>query len=171
MGVILIYDGAGCPSGYTRFSAADTKFPRGASTPGGTGAGSSGDGVENVSPFGGGMNVMAAAHVHTILPAYVDYLFCEDNADNTLSLLPLGAIFLWEDSSSCPSGSERVSALDNKFPRGVLIPGGTGGSTTTGLTNVGSNGSASDPGAAVPAAGHTHTGWPAYYDFLFCKKV
>jgi hypothetical protein len=45
-------------------------------------------------------------------------------------LVPTGAIILWDQSSSCPSGYIRVTALDGLFPRGAATPGGTGGAAT-----------------------------------------
>ncbi len=79
-GAIILWNGAGCPAGYTRLSAYDGKFLVGSSTSGTTGG-------SNTHTHGAGSYV-SAAHTHTI-PAgntYAAVISGGTDGDNRLSL-------------------------------------------------------------------------------------
>lgn len=46
------------------------------------------------------------------------------------SAIPVGAIILWDQSSTCPAGYTRVTTLDGKFLKSSSTPQLTGGSST-----------------------------------------
>lgn len=68
-------------------------------------------------------------------------------------MIPAGAIFIWTSTNATiPSGWSRVTALDDKYPKGTAAstdPGTTGGATTHTHTATGSHTHAIDA--------HTHT--------------
>lgn len=142
--LILLAD-ATCPTGWTRDTNIDSKFPYGGSSYGLTGgANSHGHGVITGSTdtvlnsttsasLGFGLGVLNS-HIHTnfstsidsstVLPPYLNMLYC----DSTSFTIPTGLISVFE--STVPTGWTRFSALDNYFPQGASTYGGTGGSTT-----------------------------------------
>lgn len=140
---------ASCPSGWTRFSSLDSRFPRGATTPGGTGGTSS-----HTHTFSGTTGTDSGAvykarddplsytyqparinHTHSFsdttnsadhTPPYLDMIFCSASAP--ISLLPTSFVVFY--NASVPSGWTRFTSLDNRFPRGAASYGGTGGLST-----------------------------------------
>ncbi len=163
------------PSGWTRFSALDSKFARGASTYGGTGGATThthtttggyttgGSGTRNDSP--GGDNG-AGEHTHTTangstdsgnsVPPYLDMIYA---AKDTTGYAISGLISM--TTSAPPLGWTRYTALDNLFPRGAATQGGTGGAAThthsvTIVTNPG-GGYNSTGSRAISAAASMHT--------------
>ncbi len=105
--------------------------------------------------------------------------------------LPVGAIILWMESATCPSGFTRVAALDGRFTLGSATPGVTGGfsshshtfgfSGTTGPSggiSVGTSGFIT--GAAPPNHVHGFSGGgttdfssslPPFTSVLFCRRA
>ncbi|TAJ83029.1 tail fiber domain-containing protein [bacterium] len=105
--------------------------------------------------------------------------------------LPVGAIILWMESATCPSGFTRVTALDGRFTLGSATPGVTGGfsshshtfgfSGTTGPSggiSVGTSGFIT--GAAPPNHVHGFSGGgttdfssslPPFTSVLFCRRA
>ena len=174
---ILLYNST-CPTGWTRTSTYDSKFPYGASSYGGTGGAtthtqgtpSCTTGAPNTSTqytqSDSGGTTASPTHTHTgamvsvdsanNLPPYLNMVFCTNSNLNITS----GLITLF---TSTPSGWTRFSALDSSFARGASSYGGTGGATThthttTGGYTTGSSGTRTDsPGNSVGAGGHTHT--------------
>ncbi len=188
------------PSGWTRFSALDNKFARGASTYGGTGGaaththtttggyttGSSGSSTDTP-----GSSVGAGPHTHTTingttgsansLPPYRDMIYASKNTSGYAS-----ADLISMTTASPPLGWGRVAYIDAKFPRGATTFGGYGGSTThthslTITTNTGPSGASSDGSRVASAAttNHYHTCTatsasgsevPAYIETLFYQR-
>lgn len=64
--------------------------------------------------------------------------------------IPVGGIFIGMFKDACPAGWTRLTALDDKFPRGASSYGGTGGSSTHSHTGGGTAHTHS-------VGGHTHT--------------
>lgn len=134
------------PSGWTRFSALDTYFPRGATSygvssetvshahtkTGGTTNNNSGSGGCQAGTCEGDYSL---THYHAVssgttalsshIPPYLDMIFGQTNAQ---AAPPAGLIALTDVLP--PLGWTRFSALDNKFPRGASVYGGTGGVAT-----------------------------------------
>ncbi|MBU1120114.1 DUF2341 domain-containing protein [Patescibacteria group bacterium] len=187
------------PSGWTRFSALDSKFAKGASSYGGTGGATThthtttggyttgSSGTRNDSPGGGNG---AGNHTHTTangvtgsgnsIPPYLDMVYAtKDSAGSATS----GLISMTTDTP--PMGWSRYTALDGLFPRGAATQGGTGGVAThthsvTIVTNAG-GGYDSTGDRALSAAGsmHTHScstttasasNVPAYIETLFYQR-
>lgn len=77
--IIIFIDRIVCPTGYTRVSALDSKFPRGNTIAGGTGGsantGSTAPGAISAGP--GSAAAAPSAHTHTYTPPYVDVLVCK----------------------------------------------------------------------------------------------
>lgn len=169
------------PAGWTRFSALDSKFPRGAINYGATGGatththtktggiatGSSGStAVCKPSPC---ESDYAKPHTHTTgsgtitaadnTPPYLDMIFGQVNAQTaaTTGLIAITDILP-------PLGWSRFSALDSKFPRGAAAYSGIGSSSAhTHSVSIATGG----PSAAACGAGsggnpgsrynHTHS--------------
>ncbi len=185
--LILFWDGATIPSGWTCISDDPGepfyyRFPMGGSSYGSTG------GAENhthptTSSCGGpsatlqrnsGTNVTTATSTHTHtptvtvatvshLPPYYDLKVIRYNS-GIPSTLPAGVIALFP-STSVPSGWSLYTAADNRFLRGAPSAGGTGGGTThTHSVSVSTGGPShtvqlrTDPcGASVAYPTSTHT--------------
>jgi len=136
------------PSGWTRFTALDGRFPRGASSYGGTGGSDTHTHTASADAFtvddptnigdvcGGSAYVAAPGHRHAVtinantnagssLPAYLNMVFAKANSQSTGKPLMVAIV-----NSLPPLGWTRWSALDGKFPRGASSYGGTGGSDT-----------------------------------------
>jgi len=135
------------PSGWTRFTALDNRFPRGSSTAGGTGGNATH--THTISgTFGGGATtgvdesqsagdyVARGDHTHTFsttsqpassLPAYQTMIYAKPNS---ASALVEGQIALINTNVPPPLGWTRYTALDNKFPYGGATTGTIGGSDT-----------------------------------------
>ena len=63
-------------------------------------------------------------------------------------VLPAGAVLIWDQSNTCPTGFTRVGTYDGRFLQGNSVAGGTGGASTHahGITHT------------HTMANHTHTG-------------
>lgn len=147
-GLFTLTYNASCPAGWTQNSIFNNAFPQGAATSGGTGGASSHSHAQ-VSCTTGGPSATTSisttqsvnagyawdTHTHTgakvdistassVLPPYLDVVMCK-KAD---LVIPASFIALFD--TSVPSGWTRFSTLDNTFPRGATVYGGTGGSTT-----------------------------------------
>ena len=177
---ITMFDVA-TPTGWTRFTSLDSKFPIGASSSiGGTGgstthAHSVSFSVGNYNTVGQGVSttipttsVPTYTHSHTIssqqksgnnIPPYIDMVFAKKNSSGTLtSERPIYII----NNTTLPLGWERFSSLDDKFPRGASSYGGSGGSSTSSHTGgSGTTGGASSystrSGGYSVMASHTHS--------------
>ncbi|KKR06470.1 MAG: hypothetical protein UT34_C0001G0511 [candidate division WS6 bacterium GW2011_GWF2_39_15] len=174
------------------------------STAGTANTGAGGGGGGNTSSYGkaGGSgiivvryptalsNIFASIHTHTTnngttssannLPPYQDILFASKDADGSI---PTGTIMIVD--SVPPLGWNRISALDDKFPRGAAVSGGTGGSSTHShsldITTGVPSATTSSGANSVSLAGATHThscsattdsqsSLPPYFDVLFAQK-
>ena len=103
--------------------------------------------------------------------------------------IPSGMIAMFD--TSCPAGWTRFAALDNKFPQGAAIYGGTGGAVShthsVDPPSTASGGSSGGLGACNAscsgiAVGHTHpldisafqsgseSNLPPYLNVIWCKK-
>lgn len=175
-GLIGIFDSAP-GSGWTRFSALDTKFARGASSYGATGGAETH--THTYSTSTGGPSDTAAAdtvsatltratssHTHSVggttdsgtsLPPYIDVLFySKDSTGVAVSSLISMA------SSLPPLGWTSVTAFDNKFLRGNSSYGSTGGVTThthgfSGTTGGSSNTTIRSISNCYSVGSHSHT--------------
>jgi len=146
-GTFTMLASAACPTGWTRNTDFDNYFPYGATTYGGTGGSSASHnhggtascttgGPSNNSSAGcaGGGGASSNTHTHTgasaglneitVLPSYINMIFCSRTALN----IPAGLIGIF--NTSAPSGWTRFTALDNRLPRGASSYGTTGGSDT-----------------------------------------
>lgn len=179
-GMIALFD-ATVPSGWTRFSTLDSRFPRGAATYGGTGGAAThtnptiGGYTTGISADicvsgadGGGSG--AWAHTHTSLsgntgsathtPPYLNMIYGSINANGRV---PVKAILPVTELP--PLGWTRFSALDTAFPMGAATYGGTGGtashthSVTITLNTVANGRSPRNtvPSNLTSGATHNHT--------------
>lgn len=178
-GTFTLLNAAACPTGWTRNTNFDSKFPYGAATSGTTGGSSSHSHghvsttstsspySENIAAEGGSGGDYINEHNHTIgtnintnssvLPPYIDTVFCYKSKLDINS----GLIALF---TSTPTGWTRSSAFDSRFPRGASSYGATGGSATHTHTFPGETSSAAPSigfnpvpmGSFVAAGGHTH---------------
>jgi len=143
-GLIALYD-ADAPTGWTRFSALDSKFPQGALTYGGTGGATTHSHTTNggfVTSYvtgaerdAGTGNSIANRHDHTTvdgntdssshIPPYLNMVFASKDTTGSASVNTITMA-----TAIPPMGWTRFSALDSKFPQGALTYGGTGGATT-----------------------------------------
>mgnify|MGYP003965244991 FL=1 len=198
-GNFILMNAGGCPSGWTRNTSYDSRFPYGASTYGGTGgANSHSHSTAITSGTGGGggsadgpgrpasnhtHNLTVTASSATVVPPYLNMVFCQ----KTDSDISTGLIALFD--ANAPSGWTRFSALDSKFPQGNSAYGGTGGTNTHSHTvsHSGVSGASHQSGAGgtktnpvCPDAGHTHS-WsnttsstvantPPYLNMIFGSK-
>lgn len=144
-GFIALFD-ASVPTGWTRFSSLDGIFPRGAVSYGTTGGATSHThtktgGTTNNNSGSGGCQAgtcegdYALTHHHTVssgttgtgthTPPYLDVIFGQANSQTvgTAGLVAMTDVLP-------PLGWMRFSALDDKFPRGAITYGGTGGAST-----------------------------------------
>ena len=174
-GNFVLMSNASCPSGWTRLSALDSKFPRGNSTYGTTGGATTHPHSASVTTGGpsstytwgdGGQSGANASHTHSgsptsgpanNLPSYINTVFCTKSAP--LELLPTNFI-LWH--TSLPSGWSNVTAMNTNFPYGAATYGGTGGTTShsqtlSGSLSGGSGMTVSTSDTAVASSGHSHS--------------
>ena len=169
-----------CPTGWTRVSALDDRFPRGASSYGGTGGGSSHSHAQASCTTGGGSGstsigngsgqvFISPDHTHTgaqvdvdtasnVLPPYLEMVYCQ----RTDLEIDSGLVALFDDST--PTGWTRFSALDGKFPLGSDTYGDTGGSATHShdtsggyTTSTVSGDEYKDSNSSNTAEAHNHT--------------
>jgi hypothetical protein len=105
---------------------------------------------------------------------------CLSSAAGTSSM-PVGSIIMWAGTlNSIPSGwalcngSYGTPNLQNRFIYGVSSgenPGGSGGSLTTGSTNIGSVGRHSGDGGTGAQGSHAHSFMPPYFKLAFIMKM
>ncbi len=180
-GQFIVMSGTSCPVGWTRVSALDNRFIRGAVSYGATGGvdthnhgsvtGTSGGPTATsttntaacnsvLSSVEGHSGVRVDTNNTSIVPPYVGTVFCQASNLNLSS----GAIGIF--NTSVPVGWTRVTALDGRFPRGAATYGTTGGSDTHthpyagGYSTAGSSGACSagaDGGGDGAWEGHSHT--------------
>ncbi|MBU5678907.1 MAG: DUF2341 domain-containing protein [Candidatus Aenigmarchaeota archaeon] len=181
---IAMFSTSSLPSGWTRFSQLDNRFPRGSSSYGGTGGSeththtTSGPSATKCVYSPCVTNVASDTHTHTVstenhLPPYIDTIFAQVNSDGPA---PSGTIVM--ATSLPPLGWTRVSSFDNRFPRGSSSYGGTGGSETHTHTLSGPSATkcvdSSPCTTNVASDTHTHTATanhlPPYLDVLFIQK-
>ncbi len=176
------------PSGWSRFTSLDAKFPRGAATYGGTGgstththsftggyttSASNGSAVQvfDTGACDGGV-VGGAGSTHTHVsnggttgsgdntPPYLNMVFASKDGDGVGVAGQISMV-----SSTPPLGWTRFSGLDAKIPQGNSSYGGTGGTSTHthSITVTTDGNSNSYIGGADDASGaddpsHTHSG-------------
>lgn len=196
---------ASLPVGWSSYSSMNinNRFPRGSVTAGGSGVGvahshtfsgstGSGGGGSQYT-FGSISNASPANHSHSIpltstgstesLPPYLDVVF---SIPNYTVNLKGGIIVIFNSTHIPPLGWDRFTPLDNRFPRGNITPGGTGGSDTHTHTysfttgSSGNNAQASNNaqgGFSAPPHTHTASGLsssgsslPAYLDVIYAKR-
>jgi len=169
-------------AGWTRFSALDDKFPRGAATYGGTGGATThthtlsfsiGTGGTNDTGGNCTSNCKSAAddgHSHSVtnssssgtnIPPYLNMVYMKKDSAGTLSTER--PIYIM-NTSTMPLGWERFATLDSKFPQGAATYGGTGGSSSHSHSgNKTTGGSTKNinvmwPGSrSLQSATHTHS--------------
>jgi hypothetical protein len=167
------------PSGWTRFSALDSKFPRGGTAYSGTPGGAPNhthtisttiSGAPDSSNYTNSADVASTAHTHTVngtsdsasnIPSYLNMVFGQKNVQGSAA----GGLIAMTNYSP-PQGWTRFSALDANFPQGAATYGGTGGTSSThthgnitGTTGsaVGTSRSSSINGAYCSGPVHTHS--------------
>ncbi|MBI2356751.1 DUF2341 domain-containing protein [Candidatus Dojkabacteria bacterium] len=142
----IVWFDATVPTGWTRFTALDSKFPRGSATYGGTGGSTThthpftggyatGGSAEQCAAGADGGGSAAWAHGHTSLggttgsgtntPPYLNMIYGSINASG---VVPVNGIVA--STVVPPLGWTRFSALDSNYPRGASTYGSTGGATT-----------------------------------------
>jgi hypothetical protein len=94
---------------------------------------------------------------------------------------PKGAIIMWSGTLSLiPAGwklcdgTNGTPNLQHRFIYGVSSgenPGGSGGSLTTGSTNIGSVGRQSGDGGTAAQGSHAHSFMPPYFKLAFIMKT
>ncbi|HPP18631.1 MAG TPA: DUF2341 domain-containing protein [Candidatus Dojkabacteria bacterium] len=144
-GLISLFDFS-IPSGFTRFSSLDKKFPRGNSTYGGSSGvtvhfheilatATDGPSSETTAQEGSEIYTASSTHTHTInqfitqtsenIPKYLSILYGQANND---SMAPIGVITM--ATALPPLGWTRFSQLDEYYPYGSSSYGTTGGSSS-----------------------------------------
>ncbi len=134
------------PSGFTRFSALDSKLPRGNSTYGASSSTTThthtlNGNITTAGPSAtgtcasGSTQVPTSTHTHTstsptagngtMMPEYLTMIYGQADTD---TMAPSGTITM--SNAIPPLGWNRFSTLDSKFPYGSSSYGTTGGSTT-----------------------------------------
>jgi hypothetical protein len=174
---ILLYNQT-TPSGWTRYTNMDNRFPRGASSVGTTGGSSShsftfttgastGGGTGEGGIMTGMFTRSARSHSHSsttvtsgtanYLPPYYSIVYATINSTGNATN---GTIVMV--TALPPLGWSRFSALDDRFPYGSSSVGTTGGDTThtTHAATI-TTGSSTSPrttgsGSGYPAVGHEH---------------
>lgn len=170
--MILLYDGASIPSGWTCISCsgggeAFQRMIRGAATYGGTGGSAthshtasgavSATGTAATSEDQGGATVSTPTHTHTYspiissesnLPAYRQLQIIQFNG-GTPSTIPNGAIGLFT-TTTMPTDFTRYSAQDGNFTYGENTIGTTGGNNSDSHSITGNTSSANSPTTASP---------------------
>lgn len=137
---ILMYNNT-CPSGWTRNTSFDSRFPYGASSYSGTAGAATHTHSDKAITSGGGSGYgctdgpgrPSSGHTHNLtisansvsaLPPYLNMVYCQkSDLDINTGLI---AIF----DATAPSGWTRFTALDSKFPYGASSYGSTGGAST-----------------------------------------
>lgn len=145
-GKFVLMSDTSCPTGWTRESAFDNRFPKVTGSYGTTGSGvtshthnvslttggPSGSSILATSAFTG-TNFATPSHTHsisgstdsfTMYPPYLKTYFCSNSDLNITSNL------ITPFTTSLPSGWTHFSALDNRFPMGSNSYGSTGGTTS-----------------------------------------
>ena len=178
-GQYIVLSEVPCGTGWQRFSALDNRFPRGSATYGGTGGSEThthtlGSGDSRwVDSYYCYFYVSSSSHSHPIstenhLPPYLNMIYCSSQN------LYLRMFYITIFNTNPPSGWQRFSALDNRFPRGSATYGGTGGRETHTHTispapqTVCTHGSGTD----YVSSSHTHSlstenHLPPYIDVIF----
>ncbi len=169
------------PSGFTRYTALDNKFPRGNSSYGGTSTTTTHthpiSAVTTTSPSStgistsGGTSMPSAIHTHTSagtytvatsqIPPYITVIYGEATSS---VMAPLGSIMI--SNNIPPLGWSRYVALDGYFPYGSSTYGSTGGAashthTIPSITFPASintvSVSTTAPTQSLPNTSHTHS--------------
>lgn len=173
-GNIVLPFTASCPSGWTRFASLDNRIPRGYWSYGGTGSGNHSHTISGNT--GGCSNFVTAGsatgsqyeiydHTHTYSatsdsvdpwPNYIYTIFCyRPTIPQTVGSANLVGLF-----DNLPSGWSRVTAMDNRFPRGQTTYGTTGGGhshTVSGNTSTYNPGGNVAYGAINGSNPHSHS--------------
>jgi len=168
---------ASCPSGWTRNTSFDNRFPYGSATYGTTGGSdththgtvscvTSGT-SPSVSVPDSGSTMPLRNHTHTLYgaaqtetntPPYQNILYCQSSN----LIINTSQVLLFDTST--PSGWTRYTNMDNRFPRGASSVGTTGGnasgyfSFTAMNSSTNTDGEASSGGYTKSARVHYHTG-------------
>lgn len=178
-GSFVVMNNTSCPSGWTQFSGLNSKFPRGASTYGGTGGSDthnhgsvtgtsgnpSGSGTANgacgmpMATYSGHTNVKVDINSGSNLPPYLDLVYCSATG------LSLSSGMVTTFDSTVPTGWTRFSTLDTKFARGNTSYGNSGGTSNqshafTGGYTTGNSSTQCATGAdgdGNAASDHNHT--------------
>lgn len=148
-GMIALFD-ASCPSGWTRFAALDSRFPRGATTYGATGGADSHGhtGIADTTGSGGG-------HSHTFGPV-------TSSTDGSHTHTGTTDVFTASMSVTVPGGASAASSHTHGFTTG------SSGSHTHTVS-----------GSTASQANHTHSytpdvndsgNLPPYINVIYCKK-
>lgn len=183
--MLLMYDGASVPSGWTCVSCNPSddfyqRFFRGAATYGSTGGNAAHTHTTNNSLANtasltiedqAGSGLSTGAHTHTIspiidspslLPTYRQLKIIRADLSGVPTTIPSGVIALYDNT--VPSGWTQYSAQDGNYIRGENTVGSTGGNLThshsiTGTTSSGNGTTSARTVASIPAAidNHTHT--------------
>lgn len=189
--MILFFDGVTLPLGWTLVSSGSTqpvgdfyqKFPRGYSSYGGTGGGTththsiswvSSTAASGSNIFERGTSIASNTHTHnsitsssmnggTSLPPYRDLKIVKYSG--IPSKLKGGLIGMFDTATPSDAYWLRYSAQDGKFIRGETTVGGTGGASVHTHANVSittggpsATDGASGASASFPDSSHTHTG-------------
>lgn len=172
------------PSGWTRNTSYDNRFPRGAVSYGTTGGGSHTHTYSTTSStyswvgvtfaynapnphvwLSGGHNhgISSTTGASTDTPLYRTQVIASPNAS---AIMPEGGIVMMNSATIPPLGWTRFSSLDTRFPMGAASSGTTGGATThshsfsftSGAPSVQQSGVDSSGSNDYTSSGHTHTG-------------
>ncbi len=198
-GQAALFD-ASAPTGWTRLTALDSGFPRGAASYGATGGAtththstaSAGSTTAATETMTGGGTGGVGGHTHgsgsattgsgTHTPPYLDMVFASKDADGPI---PVAGITMTDVVP--PLGWTRFTGLDSKFPRGASTYGGTGGATTHNHTltinpNVGGGAQKNADGSGFNIAEENHdhancnatlnstSNTPPYVNTIYIKK-
>jgi len=162
-GWIAMFDAA-CPSGWTRVSAWDSKFLRGAAA---------------YDVVGGGAAThthTVAAHIHTNLGHTHDWNHTHTGPSHTHDQNTAGAIATAGETNYVKAGSVSGSAMfsgsggtgDQRILMAGFAAGGTG--ATGSGTGATSNGGTADTGSGGNGTTGATSNLPAYLDIVYCKK-
>lgn len=178
-GEFILLSTVSCPSGWTRASEYDSKFPLGNPSYGATGGSNTHthtitgtlSGATNyyLDPGGADSIRASSSHTHTFtittsessnVPPYLSMIFCTKNKND---IYEDSVILL--DSETEPAGWSQFSTLNNSFPMGSETYGLSGGSSTNSHTtpasttdsSVGTTKGAPDEAAAQPYFARVHT--------------
>lgn len=172
----LITVATSVPSGWTAFSALNSRFPRGAATYGGTGGAAT-----HTHPTTGGYTTGAAAtsgdtpgtdkgacpHTHTTASgttdsasSYPPYIYTYFVSKNAGGVAHAGLITM--TTAAPPLGWTRFTGYDSRFPLGTTSYGTTGGASThqhtlTITTNLGPGSNCSEGNRATSTVPSSHS--------------